>query len=132
MSSGTFKVTWTPEDLLSDALKAYGAGAGQLVQEVYEEFAAPEIKKNIIPHIHTKGRTFKGHKTSSTKQGPKLFQHEVKGLTLTVIGRGKWGYLIFPDEGRGAHNPVQQDFMAKGLNDSTDAIVERILAKLSE
>jgi len=42
--------------------------------------------------------------------------------------KGSFGYLVFPNEGRGAHNPVEQRFMERGLKAATP----KILSKLHE
>lgn len=42
--------------------------------------------------------------------------------------KGSFGYLVFPNEGRGAHNPVEQRFMERGL----EAATSKILSKLHE
>lgn len=43
-------------------------------------------------------------------------------------GKRGFGYLVFPNEGRGKRNPVEQRFMQRGLEKST----ERIYRKLNE
>ncbi|WP_235852013.1 hypothetical protein [Niallia nealsonii] len=44
--------------------------------------------------------------------------------------KGSFGYLVFPDQGRGPHNLVKQDFMLEGLNNSINKIVEKLNLKL--
>jgi hypothetical protein len=60
-------------------------------------------------------------------------EHHNLGFTIKARGgaankRGSFGYLVFPNEGRGAHNPVEQRFMEKGLEVATP----KILSKLHE
>lgn len=120
-------------DRLADAISDYGVGAGQIVQGVYNDFAAEEIKTNIQQVLPVSGRRFKGHRTGARAAGTaRVFQHSVSGLDLIVQTKGQFGYLIFPDEGRGSHNPRAQQFMQRGLDNSVDAIVERCIAKLAE
>lgn len=118
---------------LANAIADFGVGAGQIIQGVYNEFAAEEIKRNINAVLPVSGRTFKGHRTGAKAAGTgRVFQHTVSGLDLIVQSKGQFGYLIFPDEGRGAHNPRAQQFMQRGLDASVDAIVDRCIAKLAE
>lgn len=135
MASGVFTLTVDPEDVLTSAMEGYGQGSGQLIQEVYREFAADEIKKDIITQgiFPVSGRRFKGHSKGAKAAGTKIFNRtEISGFDLKVIAGGSRGYLVFPDEGRGVHNPRAQRFMAAGLQQAVQPITERIIAKLSE
>lgn len=132
MASGVFRLDI--EDELQQAMKDYEGDASLIVQQVYKEFASEEIKQDIVGAsvFPASGRHFKGHARGAKETGPKLFSQEISGMSLTVIARGKWGYLIFPDEGRGKHNPRAHHFMQAGLEKAAPEITERILAKLTE
>lgn len=118
---------------LSEAIDRYGAGAGQAIQQVYEEFAATEIERNINAVLPVSGRRFRGHKVGAKAAGiDRVFRHEVAGLDLTVKAPGNFGYLVFPDEGRGSHNRREQRFMLRGMEASIDKIVDRCIAKITE
>ena len=134
MASEVFTLTFTPDDVLESAMKQYGQGAGDIVQEVYKDFAGEHIAESIINAgvFPVSGRKFKGHSRGAKATGPKLFSHEISGLSLTVIARGRFGYLIFPDEGRGKHNPVAHHFMQAGVEKAAPEVIDRILAKLTE
>lgn len=120
-------------DRLAEAVDRYGAGAGQAIQQVYDEFAATEIERNIQAVLPVSGRRFRGHKVGAKSAGiDQVFKHEVAGLDLTVKAPGKFGYLVFPDEGRGSHNRREQRFMMRGMEASIDAIVDRCIAKITE
>lgn len=120
-------------EALSSEIERYGAGAGQIIQGVYEDFAATDIERNIQAVLPVSGRRFKGHKVGAKAAGiNRVFKHEVKGLELTVKAPGNFGYLVFPDEGRGVHNRKEQRFMMRGMEASIGSIVERCIAKLSE
>lgn len=129
----TFDITFQGLERLGDAMEEYGQGAGQIIQGVYEDFAAKEIKTNISKVLPVSGRKFSGHRTGAKAAGiDRVFQHRVTGLDLIVQTKGQFGYLIFPDEGRGVHNPRAQRFMQRGLDASVDAIVDRCIARLAE
>lgn len=36
---------------------------------------------------------------------------------------GSFGYLVFPNEGRGPHNPLEQRFMERGMGSSVNDII---------
>ena len=133
--SGVLNIKDEGIDQLSQAIERYGAGSGQIIQEVFDGFAANEIKENVVPHIHPSGRTFIDHRTSATRAGiGRVFQHHVNGLTLTVESKGNFGYLFFPDVGQGAHQKRKgaQEFMLAGARDATQQIIDRCLARLAE
>lgn len=119
---------------LSEAMGRFGAGAGQVIQEVYEEFAAKEIKENVLPLVHSSGRVFKGHRQGAKSAGTdKVFRHSVNGLDLIVRTNAKFGYLYFPDDGSNTKRHAgNQHFMQRGLDQSVDSIVERCVARLTE
>ena len=119
---------------LGERIKKYGAGAGQIVQEVYEDFAAKEIKSNILPLVHASGRVFKGHRQGAKGAGPeKVFRHSVNGLNLIVRTNQKFGYLYFPDDGSNTKRHAgQQHFMDRGLQQTVPDIIERCMARLAE
>lgn len=127
--------SYEPDSALEDLLKDYGAGAGQKVQEVYKEFAEEYLKEQIIGSnvFPVSGRKFRGHNKGAKAAGVKIFNRtEINDLSLTVIAGGSRGYLIFPDEGRGVHNPRAQAFMMAGLESAAPEITQRIIAKLTE
>lgn len=119
---------------LGQRIADFGEGAGQIIQGVYEDFAAKEIKENIIPLIHPSGRTFKGHRQGARSAGPeKVFKHSVKELSLVVSTNRPFGYLYFPDDGSTtSSHQGNQHFMDRGLQRSVDGIIERCVAALTK
>lgn len=119
---------------LGERIAEFGAGAGQIIQGVYEDFGAKEIKQNILPLVHASGRTFKGHRQGAKGAGPeKVFTHIVKDLSLVVRTNRPFGYLYFPDDGSTSRKHAgQQHFMQRGLDMSTQTIIERCIAALTE
>jgi hypothetical protein len=58
---------------------------------------------------------------------------EKDNLGFTVKPKGgaanrpfSFGYLVFPNEGRGPHNPLEQRFMEEGLEKATPRIIQDI------
>ena len=119
---------------LSKRIADFGEGAGQIIQGVYDDFAAKEIKGNIVPLIHPSGRVFKGHRQGARSAGPdKVFRHRVSDLSLIVSTNRAFGYLYFPDDGSTSKRHAgQQHFMDRGLQQSVDDIVERCVSALAK
>lgn len=90
------------------------------------KIATEEITK-LIPVSRQNGRVRnKNHaKMSSWSKSQK---HNL-GFTITTKGgaakkNGSFGYLVFPNEGRGPHNLVEQRFMERGLEKAVPKILE--------
>lgn len=59
------------------------------------------------------------------------------GFEITTKGgaaknKGSFGYLVFPNEGRGRSNPIEQRFFEKGMEQSNPEIFELLLVALDE
>ncbi|NUK31045.1 hypothetical protein HT574_13400 [Parageobacillus sp. VR-IP] len=92
--------------------------------------ATEEITK-LIPVSTRKGkiRNKKHAKHSNWSKSEKInLGFVIKARGGAANKKGSFGYLVFPNEGRGAHNPVEQRFMERGL----EAATPKILAKLHE
>lgn len=46
--------------------------------------------------------------------------------------RGSYGYLVFPNEGRGAHNLIEQRFMERGLEKATPKILSKLHERIDQ
>ena len=44
--------------------------------------------------------------------------------------KGSFGYLVFPNEGRGPHNPVAQEFFERGLASREEIILDYVIDEL--
>jgi hypothetical protein len=92
--------------------------------------ATEEITK-LIPVSRRNNRT-RNKIHAKTSKWSTSERHNL-GFTIKSKGgaankKGSFGYLVFPNEGRGAHNPIAHHFMEKGL----EAATPKILAKLHE
>lgn len=64
----------------------------------------------------------------------------IKGnLQFTITARGgaskksgSFGYLVFPNEGRGPHNPLEQRFMERGISAATSPILNKLNKAVDE
>lgn len=94
------------------------------------KFAKEEITKLIPVSAPRKRRQPKVHakqeKWSSSKKENLGFTIKSKGGAANKPG--SFGYLVFPNEGRGPSNPIEQRFMERGM----EKAVPRILTKLNE
>ena len=65
--SGNLSMSASEMTALFDAVKSYGDGAEQVINNVLHTEAGPMIYQRINPLIHPSGRTFRGH-TASARQ----------------------------------------------------------------
>jgi hypothetical protein len=92
------------------------------------EIATEEIT-SLIPNSKwrnkgidkTHARTSKWSKSESHNLG---FTIKSKGGAANK--KGSFGYLVFPNEGRGSSNPLEQRFMEKGMKKATPRIIEKL------
>jgi hypothetical protein len=92
------------------------------------EIATEEITK-LIPNSQWKNRRLtKAH--AKTSKWSKSEKHNL-GFTIKSRGgaankRGSYGYLVFPNEGRGSRNPLEQRFMERGMKNATPKVLDRL------
>lgn len=51
---------------------------------------------------------------------------KVKARGGAASKKGSFGYLVFPNEGRGSHNPLEQRFAERGLMNAKPKIINRL------
>lgn len=104
----------------------------QIINEVLQsdgiEIITEEITK-LIPVSKRKNRI----RNKNHAKNSKWSKSEKHNLAITVKtrggaakNRGSFGYLVFPNEGRGPHNLVEQRFMERGLEKATPRIIEKL------
>lgn len=116
---------------LQEKMQEFGAGSGKIVDNVLHKEGAEEIKRNIIPLINPSGRRWAGKKASATSAKP--FTQENGMQSVTIVSRGAYHYLYFPDDGSNTlRHAGNQQFMKRGAEDSADKIIEICTGKLLE
>lgn len=115
-------------DLIAE-FKDKTSNLGPIINEYLWNEGAQHIKERILPFIPVSDRN-KEHAAYSQP-----FTQTNGNLSVTVRTTGRWGYLVFPDEGRGEHNREAHEFMLKGGQDAASIIVEdlrdRILQEIT-
>lgn len=127
------------EDLekLEEKLSKLGDESEPIVNEVLHGMGVETVTKDVTDLLPVSSRNKKHAKFS------KPFTHDPVNLGFIFKTRGgaaknkrSFGYLVFPDEGRGPRNPVEQDFTGRGINRAKPKIIneltEVITKKLQE
>ena len=92
------------------------------------EIAAKEMT-NLIPVSRQSKKHAKNSKWYTSKVGNLEFI--VKSRGGAANNKGSFGYLVFPDEGRGPNNPLEQDFSGRSLQRSTPKILDKLHGALN-
>lgn len=93
------------------------------------EIATREMT-NLIPVSKAKKKHAKEINWSRSEIGNLEFVVKSKGGAANK--KGSFGYLIFPDEGRGPSNPWAQHFSDRSLQKATPKILEKLHGALEE
>lgn len=83
----------------------------------------PESRSNTKKHA-------KKSKWSTSEESNLGFIVKSKGGAANK--KGSYGYLVFPDEGRGPFNPLTQNFSGRAAQRATPKILEKIHGSLEE
>ena len=131
MADGWFTLDAKDFETLQENMQAFGAGSGKVIDQVLHNEGAEEIKRNILPLIHSSGRTWRGKKAPAASAKP--FTQKNGSLSVTILSRGYYHYLYFPDDGSNTvRHAGNQQFMQRGAENSADTIIDRCIGKLIE
>lgn len=126
-----FTVDTTASQKLADAMAKIPEHSERLINEVLKSKGSKEVIESIIGFMPVSNRN-KPHAKESNPLKAKMFN---LGFDIVARGgaaknKGSFGYLVFPNEGRGKHNPHAQEFFERGLNDRRDAIMDAMIEAL--
>lgn len=101
-----------------------------IIQKVFREFGADEVKKEIQKLLPESGRRWKGKKTAAKQAQP--FRETFEGLTMTVGTKSAYNYLYFPDDGSTTKkHRGNQHFMQRGGDNAVEAIINRLVEEMT-
>lgn len=132
MANGRFELDASGIDELEKIMSNYGSLALRTIDSVFHNEAAEEIKEKIKPLLPESGRKWKGKKTAAAHTQP-FTQDTSEMLAVTVVSRGYYHYLYFPDDGSNTiRHAGNQQFMKRGAESATDKIIELCIARVTE
>lgn len=126
---------WTVDagelDQLAEAMQQFGEGSGQIVDEVLHGEGAEEIKQRIAGLLPASGRTWRGKAAPARSVMPGQFKQDNESQAVTIVARGKYGYLYFPDDGSNTRRHAgNQRFMERGAEAAADRVIDLCLGRL--
>lgn len=83
-----------------------------------------EEMTNLLPVSKENKKHAKNSKWSAHETGNLEFVVKTKGGAANK--KGSYGYLVFPDEGRGPSNPWQQNFSIRASQRATPKILDKL------
>lgn len=131
-----FSVDIKQNEKLEKHLKNVSSDIEKDLNDFLHTTSAKRVMQQIINFMPVSDRRKKHARDSSP------LKIEEKNLGFSVYAKGgaankpgSYGYLVFPNEGRGVHNRKAQEFFERGMNKEKDRIfedVEKILLKRLE
>ena len=133
MADGWFTMDVSEFARINEAIERFGAGSGEIIDDVLHGEGAQEIKKRIAPLIPSSGRKWKGKAAAARLAMPGAFKQDNDSLSVTVVARGKYGYLYFPDDGSNTlHHAGGQEFMYRGAQNASPEVINKCIERLTE
>ncbi|MHA7139796.1 hypothetical protein ACRTEV_21430 [Rossellomorea arthrocnemi] len=122
-----FQFDYREVDALLEKFKRLPDNVEKTINSVLHSFGVKEVVKHItqdMPMSRGDKRHAKLSDWSKSENGNLEFTIKAKGGAANKPG--SFGYLVFPNEGRGPSNPLEQRFMESGLYKSTSPVLEEI------
>ena len=116
---------------LEEALKKSVVNLEPKINEYLHVKGSKQVMQAIIGFMPVSNRNKKHAKTSNPLKIQALnlgFEVYAKGANKS----GSFGYLVFPDEGRGTSNLIAQRFFEEGLKSKEDLLFKDIMKIIEE
>lgn len=128
---------------LDDSISKLGDKAEETLNASLHKHGKKLIEPRITSLIPISTRLGKGIRDKMHAKTSKWSKEKKENLSLSIITkggaankRGSFGYLVFPNEGRGKHNPIAQNFMEKGRDQAlpklTEVLQNDLIRKIEE
>lgn len=116
---------------LQEAMSKIPSKSEEVVNQVLLTKGTKEVMQGIIGFMPVSNRD-KKHAKYSNPLKEKMFN---LGFDITTKGRAtnkksSFGYLVFPNDGRGKHNRVAQEFFEKGLQSKEGIVLDYLVEAL--
>lgn len=121
---------------LEEKISQLPGNVEEVINTYLHNIGVEKTEQKITPLIPVSDRRGRGMKRHARHSNWSKADKENLGFTVKARGgaankRGSFGYLVFPDQGRGIRNPVAQEFMERGLDQSVSPIVEDLLEEIT-
>lgn len=130
------KMTLTSDDVraLEEALSNLGDEAEYTVNSIVHEMGFETLNEEVLKRLPIGARPNPRHARNSKPFNKKVFNLGFEFYTKGGAANNKssFGYLVFPDEGRGPRNPYAQNFTEWGTMAAKPRIISELLEQISK
>lgn len=105
----------------------------KLVNEVLKTKGTKRMIDSIVDVMPKSNKNKKHAKDSNP------LKYRMRNLGFEIVAKGgaasrpgSFGYLVFPDEGRGPHNPIEQAFFRRGGELAEEAVQDDVIEALEK
>lgn len=124
-----FDINYKEVDQLLEKVKRLPDNVEKTINTVLHQYGINKVVQFITRDMPMSERSKRHAKVSDWSKSEKgNLQFTIKAKGGAANKKGSFGYLVFPNEGRGPHNPLEQRFMESGLYKATP----QVLAELNE
>jgi hypothetical protein len=128
-----YDVNTKGQDELILAMQKTPERTEEIINKVLHGSGGKEVSMAIIGFMPRSGRSKKHAKDSnSLKQEDINLGFRIFPKGGAASNKGSFGYLVFPNEGRGNKNPVAQEFFGRGLESKEDRLTQIVLEALEQ
>lgn len=130
--AGEYSLDYSKSREFENRLRQFPGDAEKVSNEVLKNKGGKLMMQSIIGFMPISKRNKRHAKTSN----PLKTDYFNLGMRTYARGgaansKGSFGYLVFPDEGRGPGNPVEQRFFERGGERASDYIFTELVAALT-
>lgn len=121
-----FEIVFDDVSKLSERIRQLGEKSEETINESLRKHGKNLIVPKITSLIKTSFRQEKGirEKVHANKSN---WSRIIRGnLSLTIATKKNFNYLVFPNQGIGKHNLVEQGFMERGLENGIGDLTTQI------
>lgn len=132
MSSVKFEVDQAQSEKLEELIRQLPNKAEEIINKYFEDKGAKNAIHSIIEFVPVSSRNKKHAKNSNPFKETFFnlgFEIETKGGAANKPN--SFGYLAFPNDGRGKRNKVAQKFMQQGILKESDVIIDDLAELLT-
>lgn len=128
-----YKFEYRELEVLLQKVKRLPDNVEKTINSVLHTFGVRKVVQYItqdMPMSKVKKRHAKLSDWSKSEEGNLEFT--IKAAGGAANKPGSFGYIVFPNEGRGPHNPLEQRFMESGLYKATSPVLAELNEKVDE
>ncbi|MEW4290041.1 MULTISPECIES: hypothetical protein [Rossellomorea] len=131
--SARFQIDYKDVDRLLQKISQLGDQAEKTINEVLHTFGVKKVVRDITKEMPISKRQKRHAKLSTWSRAEEgNLEFVVKAAGGAANKRGSFGYLVFPNEGRGPSNPLEQRFMETGLYRATNPVLDELGRAIEE